>query len=158
MKTLPEPKPYNHFLRGHGNLLLSSFQRLTGKNLLKQEYSSEDSYRVLFEAPFCVVSHNTEDDPIFNYANQAALSVFEMSWPEFTCLPSRKSAESINREDRDRLLARVSKNGFIDDYQGVRISSSGTRFWIEEATVWNLINECGGYCGQAAVLYNWRVI
>ena len=91
-----EPSPENGYLGEHAELLISSYSRLTGKDLVKQE-SSKDSYRTLFEAPYCVVSHNTEDDPIFNYGNQTALSVFEMNWSEFTNLASRKSAESVNQ-------------------------------------------------------------
>ncbi|MCZ6804584.1 MAG: MEKHLA domain-containing protein [Proteobacteria bacterium] len=37
----------------------------------------------------------------------------------------------------------------------VRISSTGNRFWVEDATIWNLLDEKGIYCGQAAVFYKW---
>ncbi|MGL6039842.1 MAG: MEKHLA domain-containing protein, partial [Deefgea sp.] len=33
---------------------------------------------------------------------------------------------------------------------------SGRRFWIENATVWNLIDEVGIKHGQAALLREWR--
>lgn len=78
------------------------------------------------------------------------MQLFEMSWDEFTRLPSRKSAESPNQEERSRHLALVKKNGFIDHYSGVRISSRGKRFLIENAVVWNLIDTGGNYRGQAA--------
>jgi len=110
---------------------------------------------LLFEAPFCVVSHNTQADPVFNYGNKTALKLFEMSWQDFTALPSRFSAEQQNREERQRLLARVTEHGFIEDYRGVRISSSGRRFLVEDSIVWNMLDENGGYRGQAAVLYKW---
>ena len=84
--------------------------------MLRQQ-ADQDSYRALYNAPYAIVSHNTDDDPIFNYANLAALSVFEMDWAAFTRLPSRKSAEPVDRAERDRLMARVSKYGFIDDYR-----------------------------------------
>ena len=53
--------------------------------------------RALYEAPFALVSHNTDSDPRFNYANRTALTLFEMNWNEFTTLPSRMSAEPMLR-------------------------------------------------------------
>ena len=155
MRRINEPGPDNCYLSQHAELLISSYHRFTGKDLVNQKPSSENIYRALFEAPYGVVSHNTEDDPIFNYGNQTALRVFDMDWLAFTNLASRKSAEPVNRVERERLLARVKKNGFIDDYRGVRISSTGKRFRIEEATVWNIVDRRGLYCGQAAVFYRW---
>lgn len=155
MLKINEPALDNCYLSEHAELLISSYQRYTGKDLVNQKQSDEDIYRALFEAPYGVVSHNTEDDPIFNYANQTTLRLFEMNWLEFTNLASRKSAEPVNRGERERLLARVTKPGFIDDYQGVRISSTGKRFRIENATVWNVVDSRGLYCGQTAVFYRW---
>ena len=48
------------------------------------------------------------------------------------------------------MLARVTQHGYVDDYAGVRIAKDGTRFMIRNATVWNLMDQGGGYCGQAA--------
>ena len=112
----------------------------------------------LFHAPFVVVSHNTAEDPIFNYANKTALGLFEMSWEQFTSLPSRLSAEAPNREERARLLAEVTANGCIRNYAGVRISSQGRRFRISEATLWNLLDEEGIYRGQAAMFHQWQFL
>ncbi len=153
MRRINEPGPENCYLGEHAELLISSYHRWTGKDLVKQEQSSEDIYRALFEAPYGVVAHNTEDDSIFNYGNRTALRVLEMEWLGFTNLASRKSAEPVNRVEREQFLARVTKHGFIDDYRGVRISSTGKRFRIEDATVWNIVDRKGLYCGQAAVFY-----
>jgi len=107
-------------------------------------------------ASFAVVSHNTASDPVFNYANRTALQLFEMSWTQFTALPSRLSAEPMLQEERERLLQRVAERGFIEDYSGVRISASGRRFIIRNATVWNLQDEQGRPYGQAALLREWQ--
>lgn len=40
------------------------------------------------------MSHGLEVDPVFNYANQCALDLFEMTWEDFIKLPSRLSAEA----------------------------------------------------------------
>ena len=89
-------------------------------------------------------------NPVFNYGNVCAQQLFGMDWHEFTQLPSRLSAEPLAREERARLLARVTQHGYVDDYAGVRIAKDGTRFMIRNATVWNLMDQDGRYCGQAA--------
>lgn len=155
MKEISEPCPENKYLGEHAELILSSLFRMTGRDLVDPALSGKDRYRSLFEAPFGVVSHNTEADPVFNYGNKVALELFEMKWIDFVNLPSRFSAEQQIRGERQQLLARVTEYGFIEDYKGVRISSSGKRFLVEDSTVWNLIDENGTYRGQAAVLYRW---
>ena len=112
----------------------------------------------IFCAPFVLVSHGIEVDPVLNYGNAAALALWEMSWEELTHTPSRLTTEAPNREERARLLEAVSKRGFIDDYSGVRISKSGRRFHISRATVWNLISEEGAPLGQAAMFSTWTFL
>ena len=81
-----------------------------------------------------------------------------MSWDEFTRTPSRLTAEAPNREERARLLNAVTTLGFIDDYSGIRISKTGRRFRIEQATVWNLLDERENYVGQAAMFSRWEFL
>ncbi|MEM9256745.1 MAG: MEKHLA domain-containing protein [Pseudomonadota bacterium] len=151
-----EPDHTNVYQAAHAELLIASYRRLTGKELVEPAQTCAESYQALYEAPFGVVSHNTADDPIFNYANRTAQCVFEMDWLTFLSLPSRQSAEPEHRAERAHLLERVATCGFIDDYRGVRISSTGVRFCIEDATVWKVVDEQGVYRGQAAVFYHWR--
>jgi MEKHLA domain len=108
------------------------------------------------EAPFAVLAHNTEPDPKFIYANKTAQRCFEYSWDEFVQTRSRFSAEALERPERDRLLARVAQYGFVTDYKGVRISKTGRQFWIEEGTLWQLVDAQGALRGQAAVFRSWR--
>ena len=112
----------------------------------------------VFQAPFVLVSHGTEADPVLNYGNAAALALWEMAWAELTRTPSRLTAEAPNREERARLLAAVAANCFIDDYSGIRISKNGRRFRIAQATVWNLLDERGNFAGQAAMFSRWEFI
>jgi hypothetical protein len=114
--------------------------------------------RNVFHAPFVLVSHGTETDPVLNYGNQTALSLWEMSWAELTRTPSRLTAEAPNREERARLLAAVTAHGFIDDYSGIRISKTGRRFRIAQATVWNLLDGHNHYAGQAAIFSRWEFL
>jgi len=139
------------------NLLTDSHLRVVGAPLLDPEIQPADAARWLYEnAPFCVVAHNTDADPRFVYANQAAQRCFEYTWAEMTALRSRLSAEHLNREERDGLLESVRTKGYASGYRGLRIAKSGRRFWIENVTVWNLINREGAYCGQAATYRQWR--
>ena len=105
-----------------------------------------------------MVTHNTAADPIFNYANQKALELFEFDWQGFTRLPSKYSAEAVNQSERERLLALVTKNGYIDDYEGIRLSNTGKRFIIKNAVVWNLVDKHQVYQGQAACFNQWRYL
>nr|WP_305910249.1 MEKHLA domain-containing protein [Methylomarinum sp. Ch1-1]MDP4521652.1 MEKHLA domain-containing protein [Methylomarinum sp. Ch1-1] len=149
------PSEANDFQAPHAALLGDSYLKLLHRPLIGGECGSKAFARALFEAPFAVVSHDTEADPIFNYANRKAQELFGMDWQEFTRTPSRYSAEPVNREERQRLLDQVDRHGFIDHYQGVRISKQGRRFMIRNAVVWNLSDDDGLYRGQAACFAEW---
>ena len=136
-------------------LLADSFQRLVGRPLLSA-HSADGLAQSLWTAPQVIVAHDTQADPVFFYGNRAALELFEMDFDTFTRLPSRLSAEPVAQAERGRLLKSVTENGYIDDYRGVRISASGRRFMIENAVVWNLVDENGVYQGQAATFAVWR--
>lgn len=155
MLTTHAPYANDPYSAEQAEMLISSFKLLTGKDLVPPKLSGEEAYRVLFEAPFAVLSHDTARDPLFNYANFAAQLLFEMDWNAITSIPSRQSAEAETRAERARLLEQVTDHGFIEDYRGVRISSTGKRFMIEEAMIWNLFDTQGTCRGQAAALYSW---
>lgn len=142
----------------HVRLLRASHLHWTGKLLVAGALGDEEAVNCLEQAPFVVVSHDARPDPVFNYANRTALQLFEMSWQEFTGLPSRLSAEPLVQAERERLLERVAQHGYINDYTGVRISSTGKRFLIRNATVWNLLDEDGKPYGQAALLREWQPV
>ena len=127
-----------------------SLKHFTGRDLLPENFSPGEFTEKVFRAPFVLVAHGTEADPILNYGNASALALWEMSWAELTRTPSRLTAEAPNREERARLLEMVKTLGFIDDYSGIRISKTGRRFKISRATVWNLLSQNGLPCGQAA--------
>ena len=139
-------------------IILRSLKHWTGRGLLPGNFPAAELAEKLFLAPFVVVSHGTEADPVLNYGNAAALGLWELTWAELSHTPSRLTAEAPDREERARLLAAVTANGFIDDYSGVRISKTGRRFKISRATVWNLISENGEPCGQAAMFDRWEFL
>ena len=135
-----------------------SLKHWTGRDLCPGNFSPTEAAERIFHASFVLVSHGTEADPVLNYGNQSALGLWEMTWDELTRTPSRLTAEAPNREERARLLAAVTARGFIDDYSGIRISKTGRRFRIAQATVWNLLDERQQYCGQAAMFSRWELL
>lgn len=139
----------------HANMLLRSFRAAVGRDLAPAGPDEAENARRLFEAPFALLSHGVEDDPVLNYGNRQALTLWEMSFAAFTRMPSRVTAEPVLREERERLLATAARKGFIDDYAGVRISSAGRRFRIENAIIWNVMDEQGVRRGQAAMFDRW---
>lgn len=140
---------------GHARLLIESFATVVGRPLVDHEGSDVARAERLYRAPFVVVSHGTEDDPILTYGNAAALRLWEMDADALVRTPSRLTAEPIHREERSRLLERTTRDGYVDDYSGIRISRTGRRFRIERAIVWNLVDASGTRRGQAATFHEW---
>ena len=153
MGDLPE------FLSGRADfriaMIAESFERLTGKPLITRK---SDIARDLWLAPSIIVAHGTEPDPIFFFGNKAALDLFEMPPRDFLTLPSRLSAEASERGQRARFMERVARDGFVDDYSGIRISARGRRFRIQNAIVWNLVDAAGRMHGQAATFDHWTYL
>ena len=146
------------FVVAHTAFLARSLKHWTGRELVSGVSDPLELAQKVFEAPFVLVSHDTEPDPVLNYGNRTAQVLWEMPWAELTRTPSRLTAEAPNREERARLLAEVARHGFIDDYSGVRISKTGRRFRISRATVWNLLTADGRPGGQAAMFDRWEYL
>jgi hypothetical protein len=133
-------------------LLLHSYERFVGTPLVDGENAAAWLYE---DAPFGLLAHDADQDPRFVYANRTAQGCFEYGWREFTGLRSRLSAEPDRQADRNRLLADVESNGFSTGYRGLRIAKSRRRFWIEDVTMWNLVDDAGSRVGQAALFRRW---
>jgi hypothetical protein len=133
-------------------LIAESFARLAGRPLLGDTAVTPAA---LWTAPCAILAHGTEPDPIFFYGNRLTLELFEVTPQQLVRMPSRLSAETPDRAERVRLLDQVTRHGVIKDYAGVRISATGRRFRIEQATVWNLIDAAGDLHGQAAAFATW---
>lgn len=142
----------------HTRMVARSLKHWTGRELVPGNIPAAELAEKIFHAPFVLVSHGTQADPVLNYGNATALGLWEMTWEELTRTPSRLTAEAPNREERARLLAAVTARGFIDDYSGIRISKNGRRFRIAQATVWNLLDDHGKPSGQAAMFSRWEFL
>ena len=148
----------------YNRLMANSFQRFTGQSILgaidNVTLNDNELVQAMYDAPQAIVSHGTEADPIFRYANAQALKLWEMDWEVFTRLPSRLSAEPAGdiQSDRDGLLKAALTKGWIDKYAGVRISSTGRRFEIQNTVLWNVVDDAGVHHGQAAFIRDWRFL
>ena len=142
----------------HTQCLARSFKQWTGRELVPGNFSPRDLAAKIFDAPFVLVSHGMQPDPILNYGNRAALDLWEMSWEEFTRTPSRLTAEVANREERAKVMEVVTRHGYFEKYAGIRVSKTGRRFEISGATIWNLISGSGQLQGQAATFSEWKFL
>jgi hypothetical protein len=161
--TTSRTTPDHLFIRrpaliGHAGALLDSFARLLGRELVPRSGDAEEDARRLYTAPFAVLSHGCEADPILNFGNAVALRLWERDFDAFTQTPSHLTAEAMLRDERDRALRIVATQGYIDDYAGVRISSTGRRFRIARAVVWNVTDAQGLALGQAATFSDWQFL
>lgn len=142
--------------RAYARLLADSFARTVGRALIPGQSDMNDAALTdaLRDMAAPLVSHGTEADPIFRYANTAALTLWEMDWARFTHLPSRLSAQAEPdiQGDRARLLAAALAKGWVGDYQGIRISAKGQRFLIRDTVLWTVTDAQGLRHGQAALI------
>ena len=133
--------------------LANTYRSFTGKDIAPPHLTHEEAARWLYnEAPFGVLAHNAEPDPLFIYGNRTAQAWFGYGWEELVALPSRLSAAAPDQAERQRFFQQVQQHGFISGYSGIRIAKSGSRFWIEDATVWQLKDKEGKLVAEAALL------
>lgn len=150
---MQEPSPTNGFQTAHAELLISSFQKVTGRSLL-----SEATSKSLYDCPDVVLSHNANADPILTYGNLAAQSLWQLSWDQLTQLPSRKTAEPAHQAQRTEMFQHMRKYGFYENYRGIRISATGQRFEIRNATIWTLTDAFGHHIGEAATFKDYSYL
>ena len=139
----------------HVALLRNSLLRVSGRDLATGLDLGDGLEAAVHRAPYALLSHDAGDDPHYSYGNATALALYEVTSDQLTSLPSRESTEPAERAERAALLARVAEQGYVDDYHGVRISSSGRRFVMEDAVVWDVVDDDGARHGQAVLFERW---
>lgn len=100
--------------------------------------------RDLHGLPAVVLCHDASPDPVFVYANRVAQVLWERP---MVGSPSRLTAPPEARSER---AAALSDGSVVRGYSGVRVSATGRRFRILDATVWPVVDERGIVRGQAA--------
>lgn len=141
-------------LLGLTTLVLESHERLFGRPLV-QARGSRLAAQELFVLDRVVLCHDGSSDPVFTYANRAALSLFERPWSGMVGLPSRFSARQRDRRQRQEALELARRQQVLTGYGGERVASSGRRFQIRGARLWNLLDAERRYHGQAACFGDW---
>ena len=131
--------------------LASTYKQRTDLQLLgDRKVPVTEGVKALFYAPFVCCSHDENDT--FNYANQAALNLWEFEWDDFIGMPSTKSADGEDEEiqkERRQLLDDALEKGVVYNYNGVRKSKNGKEFMVKDATLWTLVDRDGDKLGQA---------
>jgi len=112
-------------LNVHIERLLNSYEKATGSELIPIP-SGAHVFQTIDQAPFALLSHGTEEDPVLNYGNRTALRLWEMDWNRFTSTPSRQTAEPANQEAREKLMADVRLRGYTDAASKSKMRLSGT--------------------------------
>lgn len=131
-------------------LLAVSFQRLTSRALTPDGD--------VWGAQAAILAHDTHSPPRFTYGNARALELFKLTATDFLGRPSHTSAEPAHRDERARMFARLEADDVVTGYAGVRIAADGTQFRIEDAVIWNLVDEAGTRHGQAAWFDKWTAL
>lgn len=137
--------------------ILDSHRDRVGTELIKRAGDPREDARRLRDHDAVVLSHDGGDDPVFVYANEAAAALWRMPISELVGMPSRLSAPAERRDERAGMLAEASASGVLRGYSGERIAKDGTRFVIEDATLWT-VDGYPGRPGQAVVFDRWHTI
>lgn len=140
--------------------ICQSYKKQYGEYLM--EASFDQLAEAMYKAPFVCLAHNKfeegVDDPVFTYANRAALEMFEGTWDTLVGIPSRLSTEEGSaREERQQLLEQAANGGMIKDYQGWRRSLKGKRFKLKGCKLFNVHELDGTLWGQSAVFTQYEL-
>jgi len=131
------------------------------KNFFAEKLITADKalLEALYEAPFVFAAHQLIDgEQRFVFANLAAQKLWELNWDKFTHMPSKYTAEPEQRNAREQLLKEVREKGFIDNYSGIRVSSTKKRFLISAARVWNILDDAKQIIGQAVKFNDYQYL
>ncbi len=81
-------------------------------NTISPQKSTTGNIKIFIGAfdkcPFPIASHDNSSEPLFNYANHAALNLFKRTLNEMMGLPSRASALPVDQDERSKILIQVS--------------------------------------------------
>jgi hypothetical protein len=124
----------------HLEIIKNSYTLLTRREL---PLSLDASLIGAFDkCPFPIASHDNSSEPLF-----------KRTLNEMMGLPSRASALPVDQDERSKILEQVTQYGFIEHYQGKRVASDQSIFYIQDATVWNLLDIEKKYYGQAVIIF-----
>ena len=131
-----------------------------GAHLVHPSSDVEHLEAAMMHAPVVILCHDggtARGEPVFVYANRAAARLWRTTIEDLIGMPSRLSAPPEHRHERARMLAHAAAAGVVVGYSGERVAADGTRFLIQDATLWT-VDLPDGTIGQAATFERWRTI
>ena len=137
-------------------VILDSFFRLLGRELMPRSGSPSADAALLYEFPLAVLAHNTADLPLLDWVNCAAAAAFETTPERLLGRPSAATTPADATADRAQLFESIRQSGFTTGYSGTRIGLTGRRFVIEDTTLLSLQDPEGNPAGHAAIIGNIR--
>ena len=138
-----------------------SYETLTGEQLpgmTGDPLTDAEIAQALYETKVGLLCHDGGADPRFIYANRTAQRLWQMPWQRIVGMPSRLSAEPDQRAGRARMLREAATGGIFHGYRGIRVAADGTRFEIDDTTIWTVTDDAGDAVGQAALIGAWRPV
>ena len=120
--------------------------------------TDEDIYQsICRNERYILISHGTEESPIYNFGNIACLKAFARSWENQVSMPSSESVVCRSQDEASRieLMQSVTDYGIFDGkLNGYRVRDDGKFIKLTEGVVWNCYeygdDEEKTYIGQAA--------
>ena len=137
--------------------ILDSHAARLGVELVARSGDPTSDAAALMDLDAVVLSHDSGAEPRFVYANRAAATLWRMPVAELVGMPSRLSAPLEYRQGRSRMLAQAAREGVLRNYSGERVAKDGTRFIIEDATLWTVDGYPNGP-GQAVAFRDWEYV
>jgi len=129
------------------------FLKLSGKRLPTPPDVIDRYTWIDQEAPYSILVHDTQSDPVYIYVNQRAISCFKYTLEEFLTTPSRLSATESTQDERNHLFDTARKNGIAYNYTGPRVDKYGNIFNINDCIVWEVRKNDGTKIGEAALFW-----
>lgn len=129
--------------------ILDSHRDRVGEELVTRTHDPRADALLLRDSRAVVLCHDGADDPRFVYANGAAALRWSTTVADLIGMPSRLTAAEEHRGERAGALASALTSGVHRGYRGQRRAFDGTRFVVEDATLWTVDGLPDGP-GQAA--------
>jgi len=133
-------------------VILDSFCRLLGHELVERSGDASLDAQRLFELPQGVLAHDLSQPPLLDWANLAAADAFDALPATLLGRPSADTTPADATADRQHLFEMLRRQGFVTGYCGTRVSLAGRRFAIHNVTVLALHDGLGNPAGHAAII------
>ena len=103
---------------------------------------------------FGILSHGTQQDPIYNYGNKASLLLFDETLENLCQTPSRYSTVESLMQDREQLIQQIADVGYGTITNALRTTTRGKLFVMETIWIWHVHHPNNGQRIGLAALYD----